>query len=157
MGKVVINVRFNVQSQNRAWIGWEVIGEDDCRYHINLLNVSDRTANNGKVYKNSKAKYRTPGYFDTRTLDATKPGNAKMIADVFVIVDRDQLMVKAIAEHAAKQAADNQAMTERAARLKWARELFAAMRVMIETGTNATYRPDDMRALLEYAPQPEDQ
>lgn len=81
----------------------------------------------------------------------------RLIADVFVIVDRDQLMVKAIAEHAAKQAADNQAMTERAARLKWARELFAAMRVMIETGTNATYRPDDMRALLEYAPQPEDQ
>ncbi len=156
MGKVVTNVEFNASLR---FISWEVMGEETERYHINLKDTDSRWPHDDKIMKNSKAKYRTPGYHDTRRLDAIKPGNAKMIADVFVIVDRDQLMTKAVEAFNAKQAADDQAMTERAARLQHARKLFMAMRNYFDGSLtkSITLTPDDMRALLEYAPQPEDQ
>lgn len=91
------------------------------------------------LYKNPLVAYKEPGYFDTRSLDATKPANAKTIEYVLGVVRERGLIDKALAAHAEKerQAQAEQAEAARLERIKEAGpQLFAAVQWAIDNCGN---------------------
>lgn len=89
-------------------LGWTRREADkEFRYHV-WLRDPYTFAHEGVVYKNPPraVKYKEPGYFDTRRLDAWASGNHAMITDAVSIAQRNDLMNKAIAAKRAELEAE---------------------------------------------------
>lgn len=147
----VTDVTYDVDGYdgNTHSISWKTA---DARYHVWLSGsyISDNTV----LYKNSFVLKRgEPGYFDTRRLDATKAGNAAMIAAVKAIVERDGLKAKAEAAFAAKQAAEQQERERCATLMQDARGIASSFKhILSGRALSYTLTRADMEALLYALP-----
>lgn len=105
--KNVVNIEAVLHSAyiTERWAAsWDVVGEG--RYHVwfdaktRQIETDWRGPGRGKLpilYKNPPAGVKPghPGYFPTRKLDASSPGNEATIKLVFEVIDRDGLIEKA--------------------------------------------------------------
>ena len=122
----------------RAAAGWRLNG---ARYHVwfdvDTKAIERRTLKSTPtLYKNPLVESDHSDYFDTRYLDATKPGNAAAIREVFAYIEAHGLIAAAIAAKDAeeKKRADESAAYVRAEQVKAAApELLAALEA-IEAG-----------------------
>lgn len=75
----------------------------DARYHI-WFNVGTRTSESA-LYKNPLVKCGEPGFYEPRKLDADKPGNKRLLDEMWRQIEAGDLVAKAIARAQEKEAA----------------------------------------------------
>jgi hypothetical protein len=155
MTKQLTNIAVQYDSPTMINLSWEY---DGARFHIWADIQTGTFINPQKLFKKPPKGTTThdAGYFRTRHLDATSKSSAQLIARAIAFADRGELLAKAKAEYEAKQAAEETARNDRAARLKLARELFAKMREAATSYPQTKLEPftrEELLALLEYAPE----
>lgn len=99
-------------------VNW-TIGKD--RFHVWITEAGQVNGDNygsGRppLYKNSVAKFREPGHYDCRHLDANAAGNRKMIEAALAQVDLEKAKAEHDEEKQVKEAARTAEIEKRAAK-----------------------------------------
>lgn len=150
--KQISDVGVSFSTDDQYSINWNF---DGARYHIWPDGTYGQN-NSTTLYKNPPrgTSHLDPGYFRTRRLDGTKPGNAKMIAAVMRVVNDHEMIAIAREKRQAEQNEANATNAENARLLEIAGATFKGIEEHLDWLGNKTgsytLNPKQMRALIAY-------